>query len=1047
MVIAGDDAGRARQKKRISLAADERARVPFALIGVLLIVSASAYAAGITGQGLIREDKSVERATERVDADATAALRHAAREAAYASAAKPVTRPPEGSASDAPVRAESAFEDAFRIRAGLAGHAALAAVNASVGDVTARASFEQVNEPLTPADLIPLRETVAVSPVANGTATRVVFKNVTISTHRDGRVITQTTRDRAVVVAVPTLAAHERTERFETRLNNGPVEGPGLGRQLTASLYPITWARGYGQYGKVPIQNVLANRHVELSTNAGIVRTQRSVFGASDPDARGGVAVATAKTGLTDLLGATKYDGAAWSDAVLGSPAAAAHADDNDGFAAARSHSDETRAVDVGHSADVAAVTVTDDLESIARESHRVEATLTVDADRRRYGGRPRPPHPNPSEDGWRRVDVETDETVRVRSSSRVPASMPTGVVRPGESVGFGSTTRTVFLERTVEARWERTVERLYTIPVPGDAPPIVSTREVVAGRETTRASATDRYRVSVRVRGAHAPRDEAPRRPAATFGAGSVPGATDLTDTPGAARDALGVSTASAVDRLAVRAVESGDIHRSTAVFGHVTDHTRDRIAADLDGLRTEVRDIETSLSMESMARGDAAPYEALAETVRDRRQALVDAPRRYDGAGDRARVAARIAYLDAVLEEIEKASETQSTTAAAFRSRVQAAFGGPSIGAIIASKEAARDVDPYTVGETGPGGGVTFVPDAAPGYLPRTPVDGADIDAIDGTTRPLATRNINYVTMPYDDISQGIVGVLLGSSDQVDVGTAGRALLAADRSLAGRTDPDQRADRNALARRLESSLSLVESELIDVLADHTEMTRGERRRAVERATAAYDTTGARAIAVGDGTYAERVADEAARVGGLSDGERSALAARLRVATVRATGRDAVRIPAGLVDEPTRAAREQTRNELARGVRMGTEAAVANASERWMPENATRVGAGLPVAPVPAYWVATVNAWRVQVRGEYPRFTLTADVGPPGRSFKYVREAGVVTVPVGEDTVQLGVTEPVQFETGTVIVIAVPPGPPGVGDVDGTRDEQSPGW
>jgi len=34
-----------------------------------------------------------------------------------------------------------------------------------------------------------------------------------------------------------------------------------------------------------------------------------------------------------------------------------------------------------------------------------------------------------------------------------------------------------------------------------------------------------------------------------------------------------------------------------------------------------------------------------------------------------------------------------------------------------------------------------------------------------------------------------------------------------------------------------------------------------------------------------------------------------------------------------------------------------------------------------------------------------------------------------------------------VTFETGTVIVVAVPPGPPGVGDVDGTRDERSPGW
>jgi len=40
-----------------------------------------------------------------------------------------------------------------------------------------------------------------------------------------------------------------------------------LGRQITASLYAMTWARGYGQYAGAPVENVLANRHVELSTN------------------------------------------------------------------------------------------------------------------------------------------------------------------------------------------------------------------------------------------------------------------------------------------------------------------------------------------------------------------------------------------------------------------------------------------------------------------------------------------------------------------------------------------------------------------------------------------------------------------------------------------------------------------------------------------------------------------------------------------------------------------------------------------------------------
>jgi len=313
------------RRRTVSIADDDRGRVPFALVGVLLLVSASTYAAGLTDQGLVSENRSVERAVDRVDADATAALRHAAREAAYTAAARPVVRPVRTSvrqsgAGTAAVRPGTAFEDAFRIRAALAGHRALTAVNASVGGVTATARFDRLESPLTPDDVVTLREQVDVGSTADGTATRVVFENVTIRATRDGRTVAEQTRDRAVVVAVPTLAAHERTERFERRLNAGPVEGPGLGRQLTASLYPITWARGYGQYGKVPIQNVLSNRHVELSTNAGIVRVQRDVFGTSDPDARGGVAAATARTGITDLLAPTPLDEAAWSDAVIGAP-------------------------------------------------------------------------------------------------------------------------------------------------------------------------------------------------------------------------------------------------------------------------------------------------------------------------------------------------------------------------------------------------------------------------------------------------------------------------------------------------------------------------------------------------------------------------------------------------------------------------------------------------------------------------------------------------------------------------------------------------------
>jgi hypothetical protein len=1038
---------------------DERARVPFALIGVLLLVTSTAYAAGIADQGLVGEDRSVERAVERVDADATAALRAAAREAAHDAAREPVTRAPADGAGVEAVREESAFADAFRIRLAVAGADALSAVDAEVGSVTASASLPAVDD----RDLAAARDRVRVEPAANGTATRVTFEGVETTATRDGRTVVNRSVDRTVVVAVPTLAAHRRTERFEERLDRGPVEGPGLGRQLTASLYPMTWARGYAQYAGAPVENVLANRHVELSTNAGVVRTQRAVFGTSDPDARGGVARATAKTGLTDLLAPTGLKEGSWTDAVLGAPTptgsggAAAGSDagmdpngdasEDAAFEAETDRTDEETAVRIGHAADVGATRVHGDLDEVIDGSYRVEAEVETATTQVADGGRLSPPSPGGD---WHRVDWARSERLTGVSGSDVPRGVPAGVVAPDEPVSFGDASRDVTVERTATATWEREVV---------ERGPNGSVVDRTVHRTTTGDAATDRYRVEIAVTGRHAPRDDAPNRPAATFGAGGTDEATDLRGTPDAARSALDIGTAADVDRLARDAVESGDVNDATVVNGSPSAAERDRVAADVAALAATVREFETDASMESAAVGEAEPYADLADAVRDRRAGLVDAPATYDGATDRARTAARAAYVDAVVAELEAAAADRETATDGFLDQVNGAFGGPSVGEVIAAREAAKDPGTYTV-DGGPGGSVTFSPRGAPGYLPRTAVDGERLAGVEkGSTRPLAVRNINYVTVPYGDLSSGIVDRILGAGDTVRIGTAGRALLLADKALAASDDPGLRDDRNALADRVDESLRAVDRDLSGVLRDRTSLSREARREAIDEAAASYDSAGYRAAAVGDGEYAERIAAEAATAGGLSTAAEASLAAHLRVALRRAAGGDDARVPTGVVEPPTEGARLLLRDRMEKAIereaasageaatREVGERAAEEFGEKWSLKPARSVGAGLPVAPVPGYWVTTVNAWRVQVRGEYPRFALRADVGTPGEPFEYVRQEGDVTLDVDGRSVRLGSTEPIRFETGTVVVLAVPAGPPGVGDVDGVRDETSAGW
>lgn len=86
----------------------------------------------------------------------------------------------------------------------------------------------------------------------------------------------------------------------------------------------------------------------------------------------------------------------------------------------------------------------------------------------------------------------------------------------------------------------------------------------------------------------------------------------------------------------------------------------------------------------MRRVAAGEADPYGELAAAIRTRRAELVDAPATYDGASDRARVAARAAYVDAVLAELEARATTDAETTTAVADAVDAdGLGNASVSA----------------------------------------------------------------------------------------------------------------------------------------------------------------------------------------------------------------------------------------------------------------------------------------------------------------------------------------------------------------------------
>ncbi|WP_101296256.1 DUF7286 family protein [Halegenticoccus soli] len=400
----------------MKLADDRRARVPFALVGVLLLVTSAAFASTVSTRGPTIEDRAVEAAMDRVEANAATALRSAVREAARDAARAPVTAPASTPAGRA-LNETAPFRDALRIRIYLRAEAKLKETRYRRGDVVAVASLPAVDGA---ADLRPAKRRVSVEPVADGTALRVVVRNVARTAKRGGRTVARESRSVTLTVAAPVLALHERTGAFERRLNRGPLDGPGLGRQLTARLYPVAWARGYGQYGGAPIENVVANRHVELSANGGVLAVQRSVFGRSDPAAGRGLARATARVGVQDLLAATPLRGEQWAETVVVRP----NGPIEDGpiprlDPAPARDADDGVTVGVNRSADeaFAAFVAAGDEESFEgtlRGSYRTEARLRTDVTQTRDGDRPRrrPPGPNWTLAGERTADrITVDRT------------------------------------------------------------------------------------------------------------------------------------------------------------------------------------------------------------------------------------------------------------------------------------------------------------------------------------------------------------------------------------------------------------------------------------------------------------------------------------------------------------------------------------------------------------------------------------------------------------------------------------------------------------
>lgn len=995
---------------RVTLASDDRARVPFALVGVVLLVSSAAY----TGVLVTRDPVSPRTPTERATATATTAA-HATLEQATLSASATASATPLTTPADTPMGrtlvGPDPFERYLRLLVYRNARRGFDNVSATAGRTTVDPGLKPIE---TPADARVAIDRTTVDPVDDGRRLRVTIRNVSFAISRDGgAVVANHQRTLSVVAATPILALHRRTTEFDTRLDTDPLEGPGLGRWLTAGLLVTAQTRGLAQYAEAPITNVLANRHVELQTNVAALAQQRRAFGHADPESVGSVVWATGRVGLHDGLAMATTRQERWSERVLRSPQLATPSAATATLTTTDSPT-RSRAAAPNQTADRALVAVTGTgpgtVEAAVQQAYSIDTrliTATNRISRTTETDGSRPPGAIP-------VSTDSTTTRTVDPPDRTDSDAPSISDRNGDH----------HLDTPRGYRLVATDSRRVT-----DSRTTVTVWQTTNGTTRTVETRTTVSRVTLGVATHYSPAP-APVRPVETTRARRQLDAAAIDAVLGGSshRDALAEAVVEGRAETASRTVAIGPPRAAV-----------DAARAAVLGAHRRTRRLTASVTQNGTL--DSTPPAELNEVFDANRSRLLDAPARYEGPAHVAEVAARETYLDAVADELETDTNRVSRAQTAVRSLLaERGLGVPVVGQRVVPNRSATGVS------------VAVTPD----YLPVTEVTPRLAD-IDSAYYPLAARNVNLFTVPYGDAADGVAAsVVPNPPGRVDLAVAARTLAASNDDALTEND-SLLAERRRLRAHVADATEAVAAAQLRVLARETSLTTGESQALVADTLDTYPTVATRAEAVTNGSVSQALARHAAsRI----RQNTTVLEARLRVATAAARREPGARVPEESANGTASAARAVAREAVTvlaerasqRAVDHVRQRAADRVEQRALAKAVADLPAGLPVAPLPGSWYATVNVWIVDVRGAYHRVEATSTVASPAvgpDGLTYTREAESVEFDLtGDGSLdRLGRVEPVAFDVQTAVIVVVPAGAQGVGDTSGDVDERSPGW
>ncbi|WP_152421134.1 DUF7286 family protein [Natronolimnohabitans innermongolicus] len=1094
--------------RTIPIADDDRARIPFAMIGALILVSSVALVVSLELQRDATVDVDDSLAMERSTSAANTALFDATVTATHDAALEPVTEPADTPLGDAisaggTYTGDDFFERYLKLRIYLEAKENFASsgqefremetsvaidpvedvddVEAAIDAVSLTVGGEDADETLTEFDYGDERDT----DLGHGTI-EVEIDGVETVVERDGEVVAERTQPVSATVGTPIFDLHHRTSEYEAQLEydfadaQAADEFVGFDQYFAAMLYPLAWERGYAQSEGEPIADVVTNRHVETLANDALYQTQRAVFGADDPHSERLLTIAYACMLAQDATHVYETPDGNGSDVhhVLD------HLDD-DGFCD-----------DVGEGNDAFDEPFDDppDWAALASQNEYLEQTETIgldDVSSTVFGELEDGDGIERAIDRIYTVDLEADaEIERTVFPSDLDAESNSEL--KAFDVEVLDRTRLVDADETgperelteYDVRFEGIFER-------------------GSGEDIDDAVVV--YDVTLTVSGEHSPNQRVDQRgvdydyESGVAGSSATIFDTNYHDTPSLATEAVlaGVDDAAAVERQLegyfedrhdeiVAADEILDGEDFVDVLtGHEDNWTihpepndreqlRGWLVRELATLEAQTSALEIEPDHRELLQPNSVLDDLAAQLESDEEWVYQHVDGRYTNVPDVVRTEVYLEYVEGLRTTVDAASDRHEAILAEFDDELDDHMNSGIDDAIEFAADQFDESAPEPDTAQRPDypllDGIEFVPQGTPAALTvdrieqeRVPAAG---DLEDGFV-PLAVSNDDSYGIPFED----------ATADGVELYVAGGVLEA------GYLTDDLVDDPNwddGTVDDLEAALrDWIDRYTVEAAAYGAKpfdgLEQAELAAALDDEIDDLGTVDRQAIRLGEGEdtldeIAQNVSEEfdvpeesaydyhlppfrvhlehALRHGlDASLGDDGVVSSAEVTASTAPLG-DAIRTELDAVDDDVRAERlERTAaNESLSLDRGALEAAWLDSDLEGDELAPNRVPAGTDVIDVPMWNVLTANLWHVDIAGEYARVTTKATTGTttPEQPMEYVRDETTAALEIGETEMDVGDVEPISFESQVSVPVAVPADSFGVGDRAGDRLECS---